>query len=285
MTRADRDVPTVIALALVCAAVVVLVPLTAVRAVFAVPLCLALPGYAISSAAFTREPLGWLYRLWLVPAFSLASLALGAILLNVLPGGIRLASWVIFILVVVAAACVATLVRRRPYGAAPARVRALRLRPRDAILLLVAALAIGASFALSRVPLPASNALGYTQMSMSSSGSAGAPRLRIGIISAEKTTERYVLTVGNGAGDQVLSKFLILKPDQHLELSLALPPVKIPVAVATARLYRAGTPGVYRNVTAVFRNPRAHAAATSVVAAAQKRASATRQSRHRRRRT
>jgi uncharacterized membrane protein len=259
MTRVDRDLCTVIALTLVCAIVVVLVPGTAMHAAFAVPLCLVLPGYAISTAAFTRHPLGWMFRLWLVPALSLASLALGAILLNIAPGGIRLASWVIFLVVVVLAACIVTFLRRRSNATVVSGARpSLRLRGRDSILLSVAVLAIGSSFALSRVPLAAKNAEGYTQMSMIASGTARAPHVRIGIISAEKTTARYLLTLGNGSGFRVLHKFLILKPDQATELSVTLPRTRVPFAIVTARLYRAGVRGLYRKATAVFRNPAAH---------------------------
>src|SRR6187397_103616 len=99
--RGHRDLRLVAAAAIVCAVVALITPLGPVRVVFAAPLALILPGYALTSALFGSnrpEPLQWLA---LTLGVSLACLALGSLLLNYVPGGIGGLAWAILLVLIV----------------------------------------------------------------------------------------------------------------------------------------------------------------------------------------
>lgn len=108
----DVDLTLAGAAALICTAVVVAVPVTAVRAVFAVPLCLILPGYAFVASAFARARPSWLVRLMLIPAMSLVTLVLAALLLDVVPTGLNETTWAVLLVVIVLGECLVAAMRR-----------------------------------------------------------------------------------------------------------------------------------------------------------------------------
>jgi hypothetical protein len=257
VSTVDRDLRMVIGAALVCGAVVVSVQVTVVRVLFAVPLCLVLPGYAIAAATFGPTRPAATRMLMLVPALSLSTLVVGSLLLDLLPGGIRLGSWTILLVVVVIAGAGVAIVRRVGSRRPPRRATRLRLRARDVILLLFAALAMGGALALSRTPLPAHKAIGYTSLWMLQSGTAYAPAVRIGVRSAElhPTTYRLTLTTGSGP-PAVVDPALTLAPGEastvNVPLILATPSNR---TLVTAQLYRAGSPDVYRHVSTLVSPP------------------------------
>jgi uncharacterized membrane protein len=249
----NRDLAAVAAAAIVCAAVVVTVPLTAMRTVFAVPLCLVLPGYALTAAGFARDRVRAPQLVMLVPALSLATLALGALLLNLVPGGLRVGSWTALILVVVLGAS-GLAIARRVSGDAPTRRRLHRVRPRDAILLIVGIGTVCGGLVLSRIPLSAPNALGYTTLWMLSNGTPQAPAVEVGVISAEKRQSAYRLVLRTSFGSSaVVASNLVLKPGgkTEFEVPLTKPASGLP-SLITADLYQTGSASVYRHVTALI---------------------------------
>jgi hypothetical protein len=243
--------------ALICAAVAVLVPVTAVRAIFAIPLCLVLPGYVIVAATFAHGQLTTLQTTLLTLALSLCTLILGSLLLDAVPGGIRIGSWTALLLVVVLAGC-AVATRRRDPRAASVRAprRKLRLRSTEMILLVFALLTAGSALALSRVPVGARYANGYTQMWMLQAGSAAVPTVQIGVRSEEKqvTTYRVVVTTGAHA-PKVVEPSLTLEPGGSRVLYVPLSNLSGQQTVVTAKLYKAGDAAVYRHVTALVSPP------------------------------
>jgi hypothetical protein len=261
VTRADRDLIGVTAAAVACAVVAAAVRITAVRAVAAVPLCLVLPGYALAAAIFLRPRQRGAQGAMLVLAMSLATLVLGSLLLDAVPGGLQLASWAVLLVVVVVAGCAVAAVRRQRIVAgsqtAQPRRRRLRVRITDVVLIVAAALAVSAALGLSRTPLPAKNAIGYTQLWMLQTGTPQSPAVRIGITSAEQHPTTYTLTLGSGTGSPTaIETGLRLRPGASSEVSVPITTVA-PHArtLIVAQLFRSGVPGVYRQVTAVIAPP------------------------------
>jgi hypothetical protein len=258
VSAADRDLHAATVSALLCAAVVVAVPVTAIRALSAVPLCLLLPGYAIAAAAFApRRPAG-AQALLLATGLSLGTLVAGSLVLDAAPRGLRLGSWTALLVIVVLGSSAIAVARRRPATAARPRLSAtlprLRPRPADVLLLVVAVLLAVSALVLSRTPLRAPNAIGYTSLWMLRSGTPAVPLLRIGVASAEQhqTTYRLSLTTGTGPPSVVKSS-LTLRPGGATDVNVPLAPVTTSApAIVTAQLYKAGSTAVYRQVTTVI---------------------------------
>ena len=252
----DRDIRTTAVVAILCAVVVVSVPITALRALFALPLCLVLPGYAITAAIFPRRQLTGLEMAALTTATSLATLVLGALLLNFAPGGLRTGSWAVLLLVVVGAACAVTVARRAPVAATTRTINWRGPRPTEIMLLVFAALAISGALVLSRVHVGAVNAYGYTQFWMVQNGTPIAPAVRIGLQSGEKaaTTYRVVLKNESGATTAVAGN-LRLGPGGSTAINVPVKGLPVGQSVVTARLYIGDNPNVYRTVTAVVQSP------------------------------
>lgn len=256
MNVVDRDLLASIGSALVCAAVVVLVKLDAVRAVFAVPLCLILPGYAIAAATFVRPRLSGQRVLLLTPALSLATLVLGALLLDAVPGGLRLASWTSLLLVVVIGASVVAGIRRGGRSARVERGWRLRVRPTEVLCLSVALVGICGSLVLSRLPLPAKHAIGYAQLWMLSNGTPEAPSVQIGVQSDEQHPETFRVALVTGSGKpNVVDPDLRLVPGQRTTVTVPLTGIRGPQTIVTAELYENGVAGIYRQVTALVTPP------------------------------
>ena len=258
MSSDNRDLEAVAALAILCAAAVITVPLIAVRAIFAVPLALALPGYALTAAAFARHRISGPQWLMLVPALSLMTLVLGALLLDLLPGGLRIGSWTgLLVIVVLGAAGLA--VKRRVHGDAPPRRHFPHIRARDAILLGAGIVSACGALILSRVPLGARNAVGYTTLWMLPNGTPRAPAVRIGVISAQQHQAAYRLILRSSTGaPAVVATHLVLRPGSQTEFEVPLRPSSSALpTVMTAELYLAGSTTAYRHVTAVIVQRRA----------------------------
>jgi hypothetical protein len=244
--RGRRDLERAVAASLLCAPLALLAPVEAVALAFAAPLALFLPGYAIAAAAFARRPLGPAMLLVLSLALSLATLALGALLLDYLPGGIRPLPWALLLVAVVLGGCrVAAL--RRPGGAAVAGRRLPRPGPAEAGLLLGGLALAVAAIALAAIALPAREAVGYTQLW--ALPEAGGSVVRVGVASEEQDPAAYRLLVAFD-GRPALSRELSLRPGEETALDIEAPPAAAgrPVA-AVATLTRGDRPReVYRRV-------------------------------------
>jgi hypothetical protein len=229
---------------------------TPIRALFAVPLCLVLPGYAITMATFPRRQLSGLQTMALTAAMSLCTLALGSLVLDLTPGGIRTASWIILLVVVIGAACAVAVSRRGQVSSRARRLGWNRPRPHEVILLVFAALAVTTALLVSRAPLGAPNAYGYTQFWMVQNGSQIHPAVRIGVQSGEKVpvTYRVVLSTGARKGSTVTQN-LTLEPGSASQITVPLRHLSLAQNIVTARLYVRNNPSVYRTVTAVVQAP------------------------------
>jgi uncharacterized membrane protein len=261
--KGHRDLTIVTGATAFCALTALLVPLEAVRLAAAAPLCLVLPGYAITSAVFAPSPLERPLALLLCVGLSLTTLATGALVLHLLPGGVRGPSWAALLFVVVLVGCAVAARRRPPSGrVAPHSLprvwrfrlpsSAVRLRRADGALLAAGAICAFAALALSWMTLPAENAVGYTQLWMLPAEGPASAGVRVGVVNAEPDPLGYRLEVRQEGGEApVVSRFRIGPGDDVTRfVEVRAPRADEPVRV-TARLYRRDIPeGVYRRVSA-----------------------------------
>jgi uncharacterized membrane protein len=250
--RGHRDLAAVVAAAFFSALVALLVPLEAVRVAFAAPLCLVLPGYAITAAVFAPSPLERPQAVLFSIGLSVTTIAIGGLVLHFMPGGVRDLSWAALLCAVVLVGC-AIASRRRPGRSRASLPRPrLRLRPLDGALLAGAAAMIMVAFALSWTTLPAENAVGYTQLWILPAEGPASSGVRVGVVNAEPDTLGYRLEVRQGGGEApVISRFRIAPGEEvtrfvEVSDSRSGEPVRV-----RARLYRSDLPDeVYRRVSA-----------------------------------
>jgi uncharacterized membrane protein len=264
--RGHRDLERAARAALLCALAALVLPLEPLEVLFALPLALFLPGYAIAAATFARRPLGWAPLLLLSLALSLAVLALGTLVLDFVPGGVRGISWALLLLLVILNGCRLAALRRPAAagGSATSWPRPLIGRP-QALLLGGGGLAALAALVLAMAPLPANNALGYTELWISTKrDSIAAPVVRVGVRSQEKRKVSYFLRVAFGGGEPVVRLF-DLEPGEQQTFRVAAPPGS-PQTPVVASLFRQAKPTkIYRRVVLVA--PGERVAATERAAA------------------
>jgi Protein of unknown function (DUF1616) len=263
--RGHRDLRAVAGLALVCAIVAPLVPLDWLALAFAAPFALLLPGYAITAATFARRRLEWPQLLLLSLALSLATLALGGLVLNYVPGGIRPLSWAALLVVVVLNGCRTAALRRE----APVR----RRRPRPQLRVWEAGLVLGglaaaiAAIVLASTTVPAKNVVGYSQLWILPKAGSGESEALIGVRSEEQNRVDFDLRIrigqaggaANGVQEagqatalspEVVRRSFTLKPGEAHTVTVG-PPAAPPGAAVpvVATLLRHNRPqSVYRRV-------------------------------------
>jgi hypothetical protein len=208
--------------AALCAVLSLLMPWEAVSLVFAVPLALVLPGYAIAAAAFADRDLDGPRRAVLSVALSLATLALGALVLNYAPGGIRGFSWAVLLVAVVLGACRAAAVRRKGRIVAIPRPR-LRLSRIELGLALGGLVAVIAALVLASSTLPASPAGGFTEMWILPVPGSGGSEARIGVKSEEQATTGYDLGIRVGRKGGLVRQSFSLAPGESRVFTVAPP--------------------------------------------------------------
>jgi len=243
--RGHGDLEAAVGAAALCAVLALVLPFEPLRMLLAAPLTLFLPGYAITAAIFARERIGRSRFLLFSVGLSLAVLALGAIVLNYGPGGVRAWSWALLLFLVVLGCCRGAALRR-PRGA-PAPVSWALPRPNggQAALLGGGALALVAAVVLAFTPLAATNATGFTEIWISPL--PGDNGVRIGVGSAERGDSSYRLVVNFG-GSREVTRRLELEPGQRQVLALgesAAASSLVPVRV-TATLFKRDSPAPNR---------------------------------------
>jgi uncharacterized membrane protein len=257
--KGHRDLEILSGASLICAVLALVIPLTALSLLFAIPLALFAPGYAITAATFARRSLGGAQIALLSVALSLITLVLGAFLLNYVPGGLGAVSWTLLLLIVALGGCRFAALRRAPVRREQKLLR-LPVGGRDAALILggvaLAAVAIG----LAMTTLPAKHAHGYTELWVTPEAGTVSGRAEIGVGSEEQHMASYVLRVQLGNGTRSLVRKFTLRPGETRTLGFHAPPSspEAPVPVS-ARLFLQGRPdAVYRRVSAWIPVPRVH---------------------------
>jgi hypothetical protein len=214
--RGHRDLRLVVWGAVACAVLGLLVPLTALSLLFAAPLTLLLPGYAIAVAIFAERRLDRSHLLPLSLALSLITLVLGGLLLNYLPGGLAPLPWALLLTLVTLGACRLAALRRAP-GTARGAWRPPRVARRDAWLAAGGLLLGVAAIVLAMTTLPASNARGYTQLWLLPAPGSRHTEAKVGVRSDEQRATRFDLRVkigAAGATPQVIHRSFELAPGE-----------------------------------------------------------------------
>jgi uncharacterized membrane protein len=235
--------------AAICAAGALLIPFEAVRLLFAAPLALFLPGYAIAAACFSRGSLDRPRFLLVSLVLSLSTLALGGLVLNYMPGGIRPLSWALLLLLVTAAGCWVA-ARRWPAGKRPARApRVSWPKPAAAALLLGGLAAAVAALVLAATTVPADNVVGYTELWALPAGGAESREVQVGVRSQEQTTVPYDLLIQVDKRPLVRREFS-LEPGEERIVRLRTEPLLngTPIPVTATLLRQNQTDKIYRRV-------------------------------------
>jgi hypothetical protein len=229
-----------IALAALCAGVVVASTSTPVRVAFAIPLLFVLPGYALAAALFDQARLATAPRFLLGLGLSIAAAILTALFLDVTRIGLGTGSWAMSLaLVTVAAAGAGAL---RPETAAPPRRLLPRVRGRDALLVVGALAVTVTAVVVGRTPVEAKNAQGFTSLWVRPALGA-AHAVRLGVQSSELQVSSYRLVLRRGS-TVLLRRDLRLEPGDRWVKVVPLAPGARRVR---AYLYRGDRPGrVYR---------------------------------------
>jgi uncharacterized membrane protein len=244
--RGQRDLRRVVWLALLCAVLALAIALPGLSLVFAAPLLLFLPGYALTAAAFGKRQLERPQLLLLAVALSLAVLAIGALVLNYL-GGIHPLSWALLELLVVLVACRVAAVRRgkeklpqRPPLPHPGKLGFLMLAG--------AVAAVAVAVVISATAVPNDDALGFTQLWVLPKADSGGSRAVVGVRSEEQHATDFDLRVRIGANRTVKRSFR-LAPGEERQVQLQAPAGSSGDVPVTATLLRHNRPySVYRRV-------------------------------------
>ncbi|MGE5407804.1 MAG: hypothetical protein ACM3NV_04260 [Syntrophothermus sp.] len=245
------DLRLVAAAAALSAALALLVPVEAVSLLALAPLAFFLTGYAILAASMAAPP-PWPQTLSLSVGLSLATLALGALPLNYL-GGIAAGSWAVLLLTVVLVAC-AIAARRRAPGGAEARPRPSLPRPAALQIGLgaVGVAAVVAAVVLAFVPLPATHAVGFTELWLRpDAANAGERWAEVGVRSQEKRATSYRLVVRVGESGRPRPRSLRLEPGEAVAVPIPVPPglARDRAVPVSATLFLAADPArPYRHV-------------------------------------
>jgi uncharacterized membrane protein len=209
--RGQKDLRLVLAAAALCAVLAAVLPVDVLRLVFALPLVLYLPGYALAAAIFARERIEAPKMALLAAGLSLTVLPLGALLINYAPGGIGVGSWATLLFLVVLGACRAAAVRRPPARNPALALPKLGIGGARAAVLGLAALATVGALVLAFVPLSAKHAIGYTELWIKPSGHTAAS---IGVRSDEQKAGDYRLEVRIGSAPTPIVRRFSLDPGE-----------------------------------------------------------------------
>lgn len=247
--KGHKDLRLACVLALASAVLTLLLPWGPLCLAVALPLLFFLPGYAVAAAIFARGRIPLRHLLVLSVGLSLAVLALGALPLNYLPGGVRAGWWALLLVIVVFAAARAAAIRRPSRRAAPNPSWRTRLNPAKTALFAGGGLAILAAVVLAFTPVGAKDALGYTQMWIKPLTGAKTG-VEIGVGSAEQRDASYRLWVKFGNGEPPQGRYFKLAPGETRTVRLLTEEQPAATEQIRAALFKQSRPGrAYRRVS------------------------------------
>jgi hypothetical protein len=249
--RGHRDLELVVLGAALSALVALLAPLEELRLLGALPLALALPGYAIVAVTFARRPLTRPQLFVLSLAVSLMILALGGLVLNYGPGGIRSVTWAVLLFGVVLAASRGAALRRPAAGRGRRADAAPRVSIAQGSMIAGGLAAAAVALALAFVTLPAEDAVGYSELWMLS-GEGGRAELEVGVRSQEQEPVDYRLRIGfDGRRPPIVNRFSLEPGETHLVETIPVSAAAAEPIPVIASLFRDDRRGVYRRVTGI----------------------------------
>ncbi len=211
-------------------------------------LALILPGYAVMAALFPRRALTPGEQALFALSLSLAASALGGLVLNVFPNGLRVQGWATYLAALTWSGALVAYYRRRRLPL-PSQREGLT-RPAGSVPWLQAALlglalvAVGLSVGVARVGALAQPGPDFTQLWMIPVSETDHSVLRVGIHNQEAAPASYRLELVSG--DRVLGEWsaIALKPGESWEIMPVLPKDLPAAEPVRALLYRADKPDV-----------------------------------------
>lgn len=251
--REQRDLRLILALTVVCAVGSLITPLGAVRVIFAVPLALILPGYAITAAVFGSHLPAWPERIPLTLGIGLASAALASLVLNYVPGGIQGLPWALLLVLIVLLACISAARRRGRRGRRqPPSLPSMKPRPVTAVLGIGTVAMVVVALILAQATPENDHASGFTQLWIAPPKPTDVST-RIGITSEQQQTRAYRLVVKvEGEAKPEIETFE-LEPSQTHLVKIDSGGTGTPAGVE-AKLYLRSDPSrVYRRVSTQLR--------------------------------
>jgi uncharacterized membrane protein len=219
------------------------------RTMAALPLVLALPGYALSVAAFPGRALGAAERIAFSFGVSLAVAALGGLLLNWTPWGLQATSWALLLSGVTLGASAVGVLRRRGRPVADPDRPGTEFNRRQGLLLGLAALVVTGAVGVAHAGATHHRTAGFTQLWILPADRAGQNAVRLGVSNSELegSTYRLQLVVEDRAVLEWPS--LRLGPGGQWETTVVLPTGQAGAGTVDAVLYRLDAPGsAYRRV-------------------------------------
>jgi hypothetical protein len=226
-------------------------PLGALRVVFAVPLALILPGYAITAAAFRSRLPAWPERLPLTLGVSLACLALSSLVLNFVPGGLHGFSWALLLVLVVLLSCRAAARRRGPARHEPPALSQLKPSRATLVLGLGALTMVAAALILAQLTFDNDRVSGYTQLWIAPPKSSE-DSARIGVTSEQQLTRNYRLVIEvEGARSPLVETFELGPSDTRL-VTIPSSSADSPVGIEAKLYLRSDPEKVYRRVSTLL---------------------------------
>ncbi len=225
------------------------------RTIFALPLVLLLPGYALTAALFPNRTLSIPECSAFSLGLSLAIAAFGGLLLNWTPWGLQATSWAVLLASVTLGASLIALLRRRGRPATDPGWPSARLRLHHVLMFGLAAWVAIAAIAVARVGALRQSTPGFTQLWILPTGETGQDAVRVGVYSLESSAKQYRLLIL--ASGRVVREWpmIELEPKGTWETTVVLPAWQSEAGTVEAVLSLIDAPeAVYRRVTLSRRN-------------------------------
>jgi uncharacterized membrane protein len=234
----------------------------------ALPLVLVLPGYTLSEALFHTRSLDAPQRVVFSLGLSLATDVLGGLILNLLPAGLKAASWAVFLalLTAVLALVAFSLRRRRRADAKEARWPRLRLTVGGSILWGLALVIAPLAVVYAALSAQKQRNAEFTQLWMLRQVHAGKScAVRLGVRSFESASVRYLVEMMVNGAVVMTWPSVDLAPQDHWDRVVPISTVGTEGVYIEVRLYRLDRPQhVYRTVhSTLHRCSTSHVAPTS----------------------
>ncbi len=231
-------------LLLMCAAtilgamlVVAAVPLPVLRVPLTLPILFFFPGYALLEAANPRGGLGVVEKMLLGLGLSLSLLALGGLVLDLLPWGLQGATWMLYLCpIIFGGSLVAWL--RRPSSMPPSERWRLSISGPQAICLSLSLLVVAGAMALAVAGAASARGTVPTQFWLLPADTASTPSVQLGLRNAEPQTITYRIDLEIDGRTVYQGDPITLEPQEMANPRLELPEEQARQERIEIKLYR-----------------------------------------------
>jgi hypothetical protein len=213
----SRSASLLVTAGLIVSACVFAISQAPFRGIFALPLVLFLPGYALVRLVFARREIGSMETVLLGVGLSMSISALSGLLLHLTPWGVQvgsLATWLGGLSLVFLG--LAWLRRIRLQNTLP-RTQRFRLRVRDGLFLAATAGVLWMGVSIIRQPAPAQSFQGYTLVWALPYEQGGPGAFKVVVRSQEFTPVEYHLRIESGGRVLAAYPVIELQPGESWE--------------------------------------------------------------------